>query len=588
MRPQVNFVPGNRPAHRGIIQIHILVERDTCRLESRFRVLFKIPHRLNRKRNPRQLQATITGVFKCPGYLALKKIVACHFIEFAADLHLGNWERLHIFRLDRGDRHRLINENAVFIYVGEGNDEHGVGETFRVAAIDALHADYQRPKITFNAARRSFLPDTCSKIVSYTETGMSKGNLLIVVNVFSPDRGGGGAIFSDLAYGLAERGWDVTVRCAYPYYPEWTDKSGDNGIRIQRYDEKGIHVERYGLYIPRNPNSLWERLLYEASFLLSLARAWPRGGKFDAVMVFCPLVGAVAFAVVNKWIFRKPLWLNVQDLSADAAAASGIARGKGIIKALGGVQGLLFNRADVWSSISPVMIERLAKIRTRNQPIQYLPNWLNDSMAQALAALPSKLGRVVSTPPKLLYAGNIGTKQDLVRFLQALHQGEAPFSFRVHGNGGGADAVRDFIAAANDPRFTFGPFLDEAGFAQALHETDFFVITEKSGSGGSFIPCKMISGVASGSPILAVCDAESPLGQEMALAKCGPCLTWESLGDTPAILEQAASDGGTFQAWQAAALERAAFYHRDNVIARFDTAIATLIKEGPDALGSDF
>ena len=412
----------------------------------------------------------------------------------------------------------------------------------------------------------------------------SKQRLLIVVNVFNPDRGGGGAIFSDLAYGLAERGWDVTVRCAYPYYPEWKDKSGKNGLAIQRYEEKGVHVERYGLYIPRNPNSLVERLMYEASFLLSLARAWPRGKGFHAVMVFCPLVGAVAYAIVNKWLFRAPLWLNVQDLSADAAAASGIARGKGIVKALGGVQGLLFNRADVWSSISPVMIQRLEQIREHAQPVLYLPNWLNDSMAQAIAALPTKLGRPMASPPRLLYAGNIGTKQDLLHFLRFLRASDAPFQFRVHGNGGGAEAVQQFIAQANDPRFTFGPFLDEHGFAKALHETDFFVITEKSGSGGSFIPCKMISGVASGSPILAVCDPESPLGQEMNLAGCGPQFDWADLGRVPALLRESQANPHQFLAWQEAALARAAFYHRDNVIARFDTALATLTTQGAAAL----
>lgn len=412
---------------------------------------------------------------------------------------------------------------------------------------------------------------------------MPRGRLLIVVNVFNPDRGGGGAIFSDLAYGLAERGWQVTVRCAYPYYPEWKDKSGKNGLAIQRYPEKGVQVERYGLYLPRNPNSLVERLLYEASFLLSLARSWPRGRGFDAVMVFCPLVGAVAFAIVNKWLYRCPLWLNVQDLSADAAAASGIARGKGIVKALGGVQGLLFNRADVWSSISPVMIERLRAITRHGQPILYLPNWLNDSMAQALAALPAKQGRPAASPPRLLYAGNIGTKQDLLRFVKALKASDAAFHFRVHGNGGGADAVRAFIEGASDPRFTFGAFLDEAGFAQALHETDYFVITEKPGSGGSFIPCKMISGVASGSPILAVCDAESPLGQEMAVAACGPCFTWDRLGEAVDFLRRGA-EPAQFGAWQAKALERAAFYHRDNVIARFDDGLQRLLDGGPASL----
>lgn len=413
----------------------------------------------------------------------------------------------------------------------------------------------------------------------------SRPRLLIVVNVFNPDRGGGGAIFSDLAYGLVQRGWDVTVRCAYPYYPEWQDKSGKNGLAIQRYDEHGAHIERYGLYIPRNPNSLVERLAYEASFLLSLLRALPRGGGFDAVMVFCPLVGAVAYAVLNKWLFRRPLWLNVQDLSADAAAASGIAKGKGIIQALGGVQGLLFNQAQVWSSISPVMNNRLRQIRRRGQPVLYLPNWLNDSMAQAIAALPSKLGRAPGAPPRLLYAGNIGTKQDLLRFIRTLHESDAPFVFRVHGNGGGADDVRQFIEQANDPRITFGPFLDEPGFAAALHETDYFVITEKAGSGGSFIPCKMISGVASGSAILAVCDEESPLGQEMALAQCGPCLPWDRLGEVPNLLAQTTAD--QFRAWQERALDRAAFYHRDNVISRFDDYLHTLVRDGAGALRED-
>lgn len=183
------------------------------------------------------------------------------------------------------------------------------------------------------------------------ETEPARPRLLMVVNVFNPDRGGGGAVFSDLAYGLAERGFDVTVRCAYPYYPEWQDKSGKNGLVIQRYEENGVHVERYGIFIPSNPNALSQRLLYEASFFFSLLRSLSRGRRFDLVMVYCPLVGAVAFAVLNKWLHRKPLWLNVQDLSADAAAASGIARGRGVKRLLGAVQQWFFNQAQVWSWI---------------------------------------------------------------------------------------------------------------------------------------------------------------------------------------------------------------------------------------------
>lgn len=410
--------------------------------------------------------------------------------------------------------------------------------------------------------------------------------ILILVNVFNPDRGGGGAIFSDLAYGLAARGFDVTVRCAYPYYPEWKDKSGKNGFAVQRYDDQGVHVERYYIFIPKNPNSLAQRALYEASFFLSLLRSLPRG-RFDAVMVFCPLVGAVGFAALAKLFWRTPLWLNVQDLSADAAAAGGIARGKALLGLMRGVQSVLFNAANVWSSISPVMIRRLEAIRTKGQPILYLPNWLNGSMSDAIAATPAKVGRPPQDPVRLLYAGNIGTKQDLLLFCQRLQASDAPFQFRIHGDGGRAADIRDWVAATKDPRFTFGPFMDEPDFAQALNETDFFVITEKQGSGGSFIPCKTISGLSSGSPILAVCDAESPLGEEMREAQPGPFFAWDALEEVPALLKTIGGEPERMAAWQANALARAPFYHRDRVIDGFQQALDTLIEGGPAALKSN-
>jgi len=403
--------------------------------------------------------------------------------------------------------------------------------------------------------------------------------LLVIVNVFHPDRGGGGAIFSDLCYGLVERGYDVTVRCAYPYYPEWKDKSGKNGLRIERYDEKGVHIERYGIFIPRDPRSLLQRLTYEASFFFSLSRSLHRGSQFDLVMTYCPLVGAVAFASLNKMLYRKPLWLNVQDLSADAASASGIAKGSLVPRVLQAVQSLLFNRADVWSSISPVMVARLEAIRTRKQNIHYLPNWLNASLANEIAKLPGKAARGTDEPVRLLYAGNIGGKQDLLRLCQLLAGSNVPFLFRIHGNGAEALSIESWIHSAGDPRFIFGPFLDELRFAVALHETDLFVITEKTGSGGSFIPCKVIASVASGTPILAVCDANTPLGTEMKEYQLGPWFGWDQASDIPFFLQNLPKAGELFKQWQENVLAHTVFYERAKVINQFALLIADLIKE---------
>src|SRR5690606_31058725 len=103
---------------------------------------------------------------------------------------------------------------------------------------------------------------------------MPPPRLLVVVNVYRPDLGGG-VLFTDLCEGLARRGFDVTVRCAYPYYPEWRDKSGENGLRIRVEKSGGVRVERFGLFIPSKPNALAQRLAYEASFFASLARRVP-------------------------------------------------------------------------------------------------------------------------------------------------------------------------------------------------------------------------------------------------------------------------------------------------------------------------
>ena len=404
-----------------------------------------------------------------------------------------------------------------------------------------------------------------------------KTRLLVVTNLFHPDRGGGASVFSDLCYGLAQRGFDVTVRTTYPYYPEWKDKTGCNGLRVDTTESQGVRVERYGLFIPGRPNSLIHRLLYEGTFCLSLARSLLRHNRFDAMMVYVPMMGAVAYGFLHQLIFRTPFWLNVQDLPADAASAVGISKAGLVDQVLSRVQTFMFNRADVWSSISPAMVAGLKKSRRHDQPVLFLPNYLNRSMGQHIADLGTKEGRPPSTPIKLLYAGNIGAKQDLLAFCQAMCKSDAAFEFRVHGDGSKASHVQQWISDRDDSRFQFGPFLDEAGFAGALHEADFFVITEKSGSQHSFIPSKLVPGLASGTPTLAVCDEQSPLGREITEARCGLRFSWADLDRIPPSLAAVTRDGHhQYTAWQSAAIKRSYLYSRERLVDEFAKSLSVM------------
>ncbi len=408
---------------------------------------------------------------------------------------------------------------------------------------------------------------------------MRKPRILIVVNVYPPDQCGGAVIFGDLSQGLVERGYDVTVRCAYPYYPEWRDKSGQNGLKITRYEEAGVHVERFGLYIPRNPNSLAERLLYEFSFFASLARRRHDNSPFDAVMVFCPLVGAVAYAALYGKRNHVPIWLNVQDLPTDAATAGGITSRGSTARFLQSVQEWLFNQADIWTSISPRMVERLRSMTRHHQPVYLLPNWLHRSLREAIQHLDVKAPRNMHTPVRLFYSGNIGSKQDLLHFCQILHESPASFVFRIHGDGAEAPALRQWIETTGDSRFVWGDFLEEQAYIRLLFESDFLVVTEKTGSGGSFIPSKIIPAMAAGVPILAVSDADSPLGREMREAEPGPWFSWEDISQLLELLEAIPPE--RYRYWHTRALERVLFYDREYMLDRYEEVLHQLLQLNP-------
>jgi colanic acid biosynthesis glycosyl transferase WcaI len=391
--------------------------------------------------------------------------------------------------------------------------------------------------------------------------------LLVVVNVYSPDLGGG-ILFSDLLEGLVERGIDVTVRCAYPYYPEWTDKTGRNGLAIHRYEDRGVHVERLGIFIPGNPNSLVQRMVYESSFFLSLLRTLPGSRQFDLVMAYCPLVGGVAFGAVLKLLYRKRLWLNVQDLSAAAAAASGIASGGTMGKVLESIQSALFNRAEVWSTISPVMREKLRPIARHNQPVLLFPNWMHRSLEQTVQQFPRDPDHRPASPVRLLYSGNLGTKQDLQRLCESLRSSDVDFIFEIRAAGSTTEALREWAIGEQDDRFQLSGLSDEDDLAKALQQADLFVITEKSGSGGSFIPSKLVPAAAAGTPVLAISDRDSPLGAEVIENQIGIHHTWEDVHRVAETLADLATNP-TYSSWQKNSRSRASYYARDTVIDRY-------------------
>jgi hypothetical protein len=402
--------------------------------------------------------------------------------------------------------------------------------------------------------------------------------IVVVMPYFLPDRAGSSAMHCDLWFSLAERGFEVTVRCPIPYFPEWRDKSGRNGWRRRTTREHGTTVERFGLFIPSNPNSVMQRMLFEASMFLSMLRNL-RGGGFSAVVAYSPNAACVGYAAVLKLIWRMPMWLHVLDVTSDAAIGTGLVKHRGLTRLFQTIERRLYNRADVWSTISAPMATRLSAIRTRGQPIFLQPNWVEPSLMAAIVRTPPT--DVRTGPCRLLYVGNIGAKQGLLTFCQWLHGSELAFSFSIFGHGARAREVRNWLAAQNDPRFHLGEeFLDDADYARALAAADLYAICEVAGAGAAYFPGKAVVAIQAQTPILAICAEDSALGAEVTEHDLGLRASWDDLTQAAALIGAIRDHDDRLARWRRNCASRAGFYDRAANIERFAERLRTLVSSG--------
>ncbi|MCA9184301.1 MAG: glycosyltransferase, partial [Planctomycetales bacterium] len=331
--------------------------------------------------------------------------------------------------------------------------------------------------------------------------------LLVITMLYEPDCVGIAAIASDMCNALAARGHHLTVYTTYPYYPEWRTKRNANVWKIEREVANNVQIHRHGLFIPHRPTRLLARILHELSFPLSLMRSLFRREQFDGVMVFCPLLGSVVFAVTRKLLRREPLWVNIQDLPAEAGLASGINKFRSLHRLIAFAQRSLFRRGEVWSSISPEMVDQLQPLRGKNNSLHLLPNWLVGPLQRHVRQMPSKVGRPPHRPPRLVYCGTIGNKQGLLTFCQKMKDfSQFDFRFEIFGDGSEAPDVRRWLEQEGDDRIRMGGLLPDDQFIRKIHDADWFVICEKQGAGSSFLPSKLIPCVSVGTPVLAISD----------------------------------------------------------------------------------
>ena len=369
--------------------------------------------------------------------------------------------------------------------------------------------------------------------------------VLILGLNFAPELTGVGRYTADFAAWLSDRGHEVRVITAPPYYPEWRVAAGYAAWAWRRDSAGAASVLRCPIWLPRAA-TLPARVVHLASFALSslLPCLW-QAMRFrpDLVWAVEPTAFAAPAALLAARLCGARACLHVQDLEVEAACRLGMVRTPWLRRLLRGAYGWLVRRFDLVSTICMRMRGRLRRFGVAESRLCLFPNWVDTDAIRPLAA-PSILRRqlgVAEHQVVALYAGSMGEKQGLEVLAEVAERLRAHPHIHLVLCGAGAARPRLERRLAGCANVTLLPLQPEAWLNALLNAADVHLLPQRAEAEAFALPSKLAGILASGRPLVAQAE-----GGELAAATrhCGIVTPpGDAAAMAEAILELAADPG---------------------------------------------
>ncbi|MDQ2082034.1 WcaI family glycosyltransferase [Xanthobacteraceae bacterium Astr-EGSB] len=343
--------------------------------------------------------------------------------------------------------------------------------------------------------------------------------LLCGIN-YAPDLVGVPKYNTELCEWLAERGHDVRVVTAPPYYPAWRVAPEHRLLWPRTQTRNGVTLTRVPIYVPKTPSGA-RRILHHASFALASAPsviAQARRFRPQVMMAVAPsLVSAALVAFVARRL-KIASWLHVQDFEIDAAFDLGLLKGGRLRKAMLKAEWRILTAFDRVSTISPQMVRRLVEKGVPVERVHEVRNWVD---TEAIVPLPPEktLRAEFGYGPDdvvALYAGTMSAKQGLdlvVEAARALETRAPQVKFLLCGEGPYRPTLDALMAGLTNVRII--GFQDEARFARLLSTADMHLMPQRAEAADLVLPSKLGGILASGRPVIAMAAPGTGLAEEV-------------------------------------------------------------------------
>ena len=386
--------------------------------------------------------------------------------------------------------------------------------------------------------------------------------LIYSVN-FSPEPTGIGKYSGEMAAWLAERGHEIRVIAAPPYYPAWRLAPGYRWPPFRRERILGTEVWRAPIWVPRSPGGV-TRTLHLMSFafssfpLMLLQVFW----RPEVVVTVAPAFMCAPAGLLTAMLSGAKAWLHLQDFEIDVAFQMGLLKGKWLQRVALRAERWILRRFDTVSTISSRMLERLLMKGVAPERTCYFPNWVDVSSLRSpplrenyRAALGISESAVVA-----LFSGSLGGKQGLTVIPAAarLLKSRQDVVFVVCGDGVMKPAIES--AAAGLSNFRLIPLQPVERLQELLSMADIHLMPQSPDAADLVLPSKLSGMLASGRPVVATCRAGTEIAE--IVSHCGVVVPPEDAAGLARAVTSLADDPSRRRALGAAA--------RDIAEARFE------------------
>ena len=334
---------------------------------------------------------------------------------------------------------------------------------------------------------------------------------LIGIN-FYPEDTAIGLYSTQLAEYLIKNGYNVSVVTGFPYYPQWKiAKNYRNRPRYYTEKHKGIEIFRYKQYVPENPGFL-KRIIHLLDFTLGSYFNLKRINHTDLVFAVVPFTSDIWLGKKLAKKHNAKLWVHIQDFEFDAAIESKLSSGnKYLFNLLFKLESYLLNKADMISSISNAMINKLRTKLKPDKSVYFLPNWVDSN---AINPQKAKQHPYLSSDKfKILYSGNIGQKQDWDLFLRVVEafENNQNVEFVVVGAGAYKNNLKKDLQAYQNVAL-YNP-VSYQELSDLLCSADLHILFQKNEVVDTLMPSKILGMMASAKPSVIAGNKSSEVAQ---------------------------------------------------------------------------